>query len=183
MRNSLMSNYWRNGALFDAAWPVSDGDRAIGAHPSHRRPCRLRMALVVAVVAGLCLSAAYVSEQTRRFFAITLRVSPGSIWPVVPPLACLVDHGGWPRHCRAVEATAEELATNAPLWQRMHLADWNGIPRAVREPGLDAMLARYGNVLMDPSAWDTMTPEDWDDIPQPIRTVASRSHSRSNAHQ
>ena len=81
------------------------------------------------------------------------------------------------------KATAEELATNAPLWQRMHLADWNGIPRAVREPGLDAMLARYGNVLMDPSAWDTMTPEEWDDIPQPIRTVASRSHSRSNAHQ
>jgi hypothetical protein len=36
------------------------------------------------------------------------------------------------------------------------------------------MLARYRNVLVNPSAWDAMSAADWDLIPQPIRTVAYR---------
>jgi hypothetical protein len=70
--------------------------------------------------------------------------------------------------------TVDELLMNAVMWNRMHLADWNGVPVTVQHRGLDRMLTCYAGVLNTPSAWDAMTPHDWDRIPQPIRTVAYR---------
>lgn len=70
--------------------------------------------------------------------------------------------------------TVHELTTAAAMWRRMHLADWNQVPRTLREPSLDAMLCSYAPVLNNPSAWDAMSPLVWDDVPQPIRIVAYR---------
>ena len=70
--------------------------------------------------------------------------------------------------------TADELRRSVTLWRRMHLADWNAVPVAFREEGLDNMLERYRELLFTPKEWDAMTAHDWDWVPQPIRTVAYR---------
>lgn len=89
----------------------------------------------------------------------------------VEPLVVSVEAGGEfaPWH-----TTADELRKSVPLWRRMHLAQWNFVPDALREEGLTNMLLRYRGILMNPRAWDAMQAADWDDIPQPIRTIAYR---------
>ena len=72
------------------------------------------------------------------------------------------------------QTTAHALRTDAAMWRRMHLEDWNGVPDALRAEGLDAQLARYRQLLMSPDIWDRMTVSDWDQVPQPVRTVAYR---------
>lgn len=70
--------------------------------------------------------------------------------------------------------TDHELRGSVAMWQRMHLADWNGVPTPLREQALDNMLLRYRHVLNTPAIWDAMDAFDWDAVPQPIRTVAHR---------
>lgn len=70
--------------------------------------------------------------------------------------------------------TIDELGTNILMWRSMHLADWNGVPPAVRARSLDRMFDRYRRVLISPRVWDAMQPRDWDLVPQPMRTVAYR---------
>jgi hypothetical protein len=70
--------------------------------------------------------------------------------------------------------TDHELRSSVEMWKRMHLADWNGVPEALRDQGLGNMLLRYRSILNNPSAWDRMSAMEWDAVPQPIRTVAYR---------
>lgn len=98
-----------------------------------------------------------------------------------PPVRSFVDDTPvrltvWAGGFEAVwDTTANEVRTSAVLWKRMHLANWNAVPLALRQDGLNAMLAHYQPLLTDPEVWDRMRPSDWDDVPQPIRTVAYRS--------
>jgi soluble lytic murein transglycosylase-like protein len=70
--------------------------------------------------------------------------------------------------------TAHAIRTDVAMWRRMHLANWNSVPAGLRAEGLDALLAKYRSVLMNPQTWDRMTADDWDEVPQPVRTVAYR---------
>jgi hypothetical protein len=68
--------------------------------------------------------------------------------------------------------TADALRTDRTLWRRMHVADWNAVPPAIRNHALDAMMRRYRSTITEPERWAAMTAVDWDEIPQPVRAMA-----------
>jgi hypothetical protein len=73
-----------------------------------------------------------------------------------------------------IVATRDAVRTDATLWLRMHVGDWDAVPPPLREEALAAMLARFTPVLADPARWDRMTAHDWDRVPQPMRALAYR---------
>jgi len=140
---------------------------------SLRRHAGLLASLIVAAVIVASAPVAYVEVGDR--LRIPLPEVPSidghphlfDLTPLVVSVMAGAEHVGW-------HTTIHELRTDWTLWRRMHLADWNAVPETLRRQGLDGMLARYRNVLVNPSAWDAMSAADWDLIPQPIRTVAYR---------
>ena len=101
-------------------------------------------------------------------------VAPMAIYPRfadVTPMTVTISVPGWQL---PYPTTADALLRDETLWRRMHIADWNRVPAAVREPALEHMLARYRLVLISPRLWDRMDAHDWDRVPQPIRSVAYR---------
>jgi hypothetical protein len=129
------------------------------------------------LVAGLVLSA------TPPVASVWIRDSPNTTLPVVAqpdlrrlffdttPVTVLLTFGDERVPWRT---TAADVRSNRSLWGHMHLSEWNTVPDPLRREGLDRMLARYSEVLIDPRAWDTMDADDWDHVPQPIRTLAYR---------
>ena len=48
--------------------------------------------------------------------------------------------------------TVDRLRTDFTLWRQMHFEDWDGIPRATREPALLAMIRAHNYALAGPAA-------------------------------
>jgi len=89
----------------------------------------------------------------------------------IVPLTVLAN-AGW-EHAEW-RTTDVEVLTSPQLWRRLHIAEWQAVPRPLRERALDNMFARYRGLLMAPEAWDAMGAADWDLVPQPMRVVAYR---------
>ncbi len=68
--------------------------------------------------------------------------------------------------------TVDDVLTDVRLWRRMRFDDWDVVANPTRDRALDAMLARYQDLLASPARWDAMTPQDWDLVPQPMRALA-----------
>jgi hypothetical protein len=136
---------------------------------------RGRVLASVALIALLAISAATGYVWLHEHLELPLPAVP-PIDPYVAlfdltPMTVTVTAG---RERVAWRTTIHDIRTDWTLWRRMHLADWNTVPEAVRREGLDNMLASYRSILMSPSTWDAMRPTDWDLVPQPMRTVAYR---------
>lgn len=148
---------------------------SVGIHPLAETEIAWR-AIGTGAVALLVLTAAV----TSWFWVVRVMGTP---IPDVPPLnlyALQVDFTpvsvtitvDGTRH--EVVVPADDVRHSVSLWRVMHLSNWNGVPEALRQNGLDRLLARYRHVLANPRAWDAMRPSDWDEVPQPIRTIAYR---------
>jgi hypothetical protein len=148
---------------------------SVGNRPAAGAGVRWQATVTIAV-AVLALAAA-----VNGWFWV-VRVTGAPI-PNVPPLnlyALQVDStpvaititAGSTRH--EVVVTTDDVRHSVSLWRAMHLSNWNGVPKPLREKGLDLLLTRYRHILASPRAWDAMSPDDWDEVPQPIRTIAYR---------
>ena len=146
------------------------GSAVIGASPTlarFRPP-----ALAVLVLLSLCATAAYVWIRTLRPTPPDVAaIDPYATWVKVIPITVTIYAGGQRAEWHT---TADDLRRSAAQWRRMHLANWNGVPEPLRTEGLDTMLARYRDILMNPTRWDMMGVSDWDAVPQPMRTIAFR---------
>jgi hypothetical protein len=68
--------------------------------------------------------------------------------------------------------TRDAVRSDATLWQRLRLEDWDSVPSPLRTEALEAMIARHRELLTRPEVWDRMTPHDWDRVPHPMRVLA-----------
>jgi hypothetical protein len=154
---------------------VSAADHALTLRPARGAAGSNRIR-VATVIAGLSLLATvYLSHAAARWLAAPLplvqHVSPYHVLVDTTPVTITVTAAA---ERLPMVATHDALLTDAGLWQRMHLADWNTVPTPLRHQALDAMLARHTHLLFSPRQWDRMTADDWDDVPQPVRTLAFR---------
>lgn len=123
--------------------------------------------MVLAALAGERWLDGYLATTAPSIPSRSVRDAFVDMTPVTASISVPGRQLPWP-------TTANALLNDVTLWRMMHLADWNRVPEPLRDAGLDAMLARYREILVSPSAWDRMNAEDWDLVPQPIRTVAFR---------
>ena len=140
-----------------------------------RVPQRARRRYFAAAAIAAVIAAAGAGDRWLR--VTTLQSLPLSPLPAAKlfrdPIAMSITVSSGLR--RAPWATTDaELLGSIELWKRMHLADWDGVPEALRVAGLDSLLDRYRHILNNPSAWDRMDAFNWDAVPQPVRTVAYR---------
>jgi hypothetical protein len=148
-----------------AATPAAAPSIARGGFPWWGLVCLTIVAIAaVSVRIALDRRADIVLPEVRP---IDARLALFDVRPVTVSITAGGDRVAW-------RTTVHDLRTDAALWRRMHLADWNRVPADLRRQGLDNMLERYRRILMNPAAWDGMRAADWDLVPQPIRTVAYR---------
>lgn len=144
-------------------------------NPTLRMPRRLRLLYAAAAAIAMLITLAGAADRwlrTTTFDALpTAPVPVSQLFNDPVAMSITVSTAG---HSAPWATTDRELRDSAEIWKRMHLADWNGVPAALRAQGLDNMTRRYRHILNNPSAWDRMNAFDWDVTPQPIRTIAYR---------
>ena len=134
---------------------------------------------VLAIAAALLFASAGCAAATYQWVRQRVETTAPSVTPVnvhaiffdATPVTVTIAAGAELVHAHT---TAGDLRTDAALWRRMHLVNWDTVPDGLRQEGLDNMIARHRSILMSPPAWDGMRPVDWDLVPQPMRTIAYR---------
>ena len=145
--------------------------------PVARMPIRvLGVVTILLLFSGATVAAAaagygWLMERLETTLPSVSPLDPYAVIVDTTPVTVTIAAGGEHVEWRTI---ADDLRTNAALWRRMHVANWNGVPETLRHETLDRMLAHYGAILMSPAQWDAMQATDWDAIPQPVRTVAYR---------
>lgn len=76
----------------------------------------------------------------------------------------------WTRVPEVIET--HRLYTDHTVWRRMFVQDWDGLPAALRQRGLAAMLHHHRALIATRTAGAPMTAADWDAIPHPVRAMA-----------
>ena len=133
--------------------------------------------IVLAVLATAVLAGALLAPLRVHDFASS-RDTPSPIWPPSPlralsdlrPVEITITTPEWTKVREVV--TVDRLRTDHTLWRQMHFGDWDGVPRAMREPALLAMTRAYAGALEGPRTWRRMSAAEWDVVPQPIRAIA-----------
>ena len=129
-----------------------------------------------AVCAGGMIAAAIVThqaiaERTRIELPAVTPIDVSRLFIDDTPVALTVT-AGWVTV--PIATTRDAVRGDVTLWRRMQVADWDTVPPALRDEGLEAMLARYRPLLSSPAAWDRMSAHDWDAVPAPVRALAFR---------
>jgi Transglycosylase SLT domain len=154
----------------------TDGDRRTRARLRPGCPSAwTRITGMLIVVTALAVTGEWGEARSRSAVAASMPgVSPIDIYALLvdaTPLTVTIAGADSDLPWRT---TVDEVRRSPTLWRRMHLADWNGVPEALRQEALDRMFAGYRDIVMNPRTWDAMAPVDWDLVPQPIRTVVYR---------
>ena len=123
--------------------------------------------LLASAVTGYVSLHNHIDSPLPQVRAVDLHQALFDLTPLIVTIAAGDQQVEW-------HTSVHDVRTDQTLWRRMHLADWNAVPEALRQEGLDNMFAKYRPILMSPSAWDAMGPTDWDLVPQPMRIVAYR---------
>jgi hypothetical protein len=128
---------------------------------------------LAAICVGILVASGYLWVRASLETALPY-VAPLNIYALSvdsTPISLTVYAGG---EYAAWRSTVHAIRTDAALWRRMHLENWNSVPPDLRAQGLDALLEANRSVMANPRLWDTMTVHEWDLVPQPVRTLAYR---------
>ena len=149
---------------------IQAGGRAVSS-----APWRVAVRAMIVAIAVLFVPA------VAAYFWLNGRVeSPAPQGRPIDPYAALFDVTPMTVTVTAADqrlewhTSVDGVRSDWTLWRRMHLADWNGVPEALRREALDNMLVKYRPIVMSPSVWDAMGPREWDLVPQPMRAIAYR---------